>query len=1479
MQSRPRLFGFLAAAILLILAFVALTTLRQPSPPTAVSFDANVTIDPLATVPGLTTDDLTNPRPVLSPELKAAMNQMRGRPPVLPGDYPDLRRDWFWHQRAYPLDTVPYDANLKALTYVAESMPLAAQSADQTWQSIGPNSITQGLIGLHSCTDAGCGAWRTNVSGRTKTIVFNPNNPNTLYVATASGGLWKSTDGGATYTAISDTQPSLAFHSLALDPTNPNILYAGTGEIQGHYGMGLLKSTNGGQSWTLLGANQFKGLVIAAIVIHPTSPNTLWVATNLMNQDAGPAFPVRGVFRSNDGGQTWSPQLTCDRCAGVSDLVMNSANPQVLYAGGAGFGVFKTTDGGANWAQLTGGLPDRGFNRVELAIGSGGSAHILYAGLAARVSTGQGVVPWGLIYRSADGGASWELLRNTPNYCSQQCDYDNIIAVSPNDANLVYIGGSFISNEQGWAGMVHKTTNGGQSWQDVTPGGAVTRVVHPDMHAITFKPGNANEIWIGNDGGVFRSTNGGNTWEQRNGNLATLQFVNIGVHPTNANIMFGGLQDNAKAKWVGGVWTGLDTGDGGWSEIDPFNPSIWYSTRYSMQGSIVQFQRNNNNGTASLNDWQQKADGIDINDRMLFYVPFVLDVKQQGVLYLGTHRLYRTANRGDSWQAISGDLTRGAQTGGAISAIAVAPNDSNTLYTGSSDGIVAVTRNRGESWTNATKAPLPNRHVSDIVVHPTNAAVAYVTFNGYDTHTPGQAGHVFKTTNAGGSWQNVSNNLPDIPILTIALDPRNPDHLYIGSDIGVFRSTNGGSSWASYNDGLPNVQVFDLELNDTTRHLWAGTYGRGVFRLSLAGTPPTATPTPTRTPTLPPLTRRLYLPVTIKSVARPQPTPTLPPQGPAPGDWTGDKAQFGVATNQQDVWNIRIRVPVPGCDTWVMHAAFVRISQSRFMYTVDLRENGLWTNEGTFTSRTQAQGTARFQNMYFGQSCGTWSGDVAWTATWQGSASDPTVTPTPTRRPPTATPSSRAGIYGQFRYRGVGVAGLKLWLRKCPANAACNFQTSKVASALTDANGYYQFTGVPALPAGHFYTVYFLNSPDGENPGDDRYLWRWFGRVINTYSAGANVHGGDADVEDIHLTGPSAEEITLPATFTWAARSQPGERYAWELFDPETGATLCYSDPATSTSFQLTASTFTNNCGGAYDRSYGWFAWVVDGATWDNNNGYGDSYYYTSHIIRSGGGPTPTPTRTPTSVSATATPTRTPTPVSASISGRVTAAGSGAGGLTLQLLGCSSGCAVVGSGVTAGNGNYSFTGLAAPGPGEYYVVRYINGGGVNTFNANYLGYWLTKAISTLPAANLNFDIRDVALQAPAHNTNAYLPITFSWASRSIGTDRFAWATSYSGTQFCTQSSPQNATSFTLDLTAATSCGMYTLTPYDWYVYVTNGANFNNGYGISGFARTYTILGAVGAVERRLPGRGEQEPSSSFALPAELIPAIPEAFGQ
>ncbi len=553
------------------------------------------------------------------------------------------------------------------------------------------------------------------------------------------------------------------------------------------------------------------------------------------------------------------------------------------------------------------------------------------------------------------------------------------------------------------------------------------------------------------------------------------------------------------------------------------------------------------------------------------------------MIYTGTYRLYRTANRGDSWQAISGDLTGGEQSRGRLIAIAVAPSDPGTIYTGSSDGLVAVTRNQGSSWSDVTGSSMPNRYVSDIAVSPQSATKAYVTFNGFSTHTPAKPGKIFRTSNAGGSWQDITNNLPDVPVLSIALDPENANHLYVGTDIGVFRSTNDGTSWSFFSQGLATIPITDLFLNSNTRQLWAASYGRGVYGLNLGG----SAPTPTSTPSAQSL--RMYLPMNLKSV-RLAPTPTPPSTGPAPGDWQGDKTTFSVTADQRDAWNVRVNIPVPGCEIWLQYP-IAPIQGNRFDYVVDLREQGKWTNSGRFSNSTTAQGTVQVDNMYFGMSCGNWSGTVNWTATWQGgSGTDPTPTPTATRRPPTATPSSRSGIYGQVSYQDQGVGGVNLILRRCPSNDSCDFQTSKVTTTTTDANGYYSFTGAPSLPGNNIYFVYFYNHSDGGNTPNDHYLWRWYGTDITSYSSGANVSGGDFDIADIELTGPATEQTSLPATFTWNKRDMTGERYAWELFDLSSGASKCFSDPSTNASFQLSSNTFVNDCGGNYGTTYGWFA-------------------------------------------------------------------------------------------------------------------------------------------------------------------------------------------------------------------------------------------------------------------------------------------------
>jgi photosystem II stability/assembly factor-like uncharacterized protein len=810
------------------------------------------------------------------------------------GGGPARRLDWFTEQRAYPRERLPTEARLKAYEEMQRMDRLLDTQAQETWENIGPAPMRNSIIGQQ----------QVDVTGRVTALAVDPRDPNVIYLGAAQGGLWKSNDDGASWTPLTDDQPSLAVGALTLDPQNPDTIYVGTGEphasMDSYYGAGILKSTNAGKTWQQLGATQFTGLGISAIIVHPSNANTVYAASSAAVGPDGPRLPSQGVFQSTDGGQTWHGLRVCNSCYGASDLIMDRSNPLVLYAAFWFQGIFKSTDGGQTWQQLVNGLPAQDFQRIELAIAPSDPA-VLYAGFDMSIP---GQYTGAQVFKSTDGGASWQQLRGAPNYCGGQCWYDNIIAVHPYNPDIVYLGGSanYISLPR-WSirQVIVRSTDGGSSWWDLSPNDTAARTLHPDMHAIAFDAQNPQVLWIGNDGGVWKSTDGGLSWINKNSNLATLQFIGVATHPTDPNLIFGGMQDNNKAKYEGAaVWEAMDAGDGGYAAIDPFDPRYFYGTRYG-----ISFQRNDRGGTKPFNEWPVKTSGIDLNDRSLFYPPFEVDPSTPGVLYFGTYRLYRTANRGDRWQAISGDLTRGGSHAG-ISTIAVSPSAPSVLYVGSSDGQVHVTTDSGKNWENVTKAPLPNRFVSELVVSPTSSRTAYVVFNGFNTHTPMTPGHVFQTTDGGVSWRDISANLPDIPVLCIALDRDAPGTIYVGTDVGVFRSTNTGASWAPFSNGMANVAVFDVALNPDTDILVAATHGRSVYRLRLGGEPtPTPTPTSTRTATPSPTpthteepgasptpsatepTRgRILLPVVLKhfvgpgpvvtATATPEPTPAWP---------------------------------------------------------------------------------------------------------------------------------------------------------------------------------------------------------------------------------------------------------------------------------------------------------------------------------------------------------------------------------------------------------------------------------------------------------------------------------------------------------------------------------------------------------------------------------------------------------------------------
>ena len=789
------------------------------------------------------------------------------------GDGPSRRLNFFTIQRAYPLESLPSGGYARAVKQTLDMLPLQAAAGLPLWENIGPAPMLNSRMGQQP----------VDVSGRVLALAIDPRNSNVVYAGTALGGVWKSTNGGDSWAPLTDKQPSLAVGALTLDPQNPDIIYAGTGEptlgLDNYYGAGMLKSTDGGQSWTLLGANVFGGAGISKIVIDPTNPNLLYAAS-ARTGIAGANIAPRGVFKSSDGGQSWQALLSCSDCDGVSDLLINPQTPTTLYAGFFGYGVLRSIDGGQNWQLLGNGLPDpqQYFVQRTLLSMSRANPNVIFASLHVIVAD---QYDGAVVFKTTDGGQSWaQISTGNFNFCGSQCWYSHVIAVHPTNPNTVLLGGmaDYIGETPAdfrIQRVVVRSDNNGQNWTDLSPNTAPNKTLHPDMHAIAFDPNNAQTIWVGNDGGIFRSTDGGATWTSRNTNLATLQFTGFAVDSRNDQIIQGGMQDNNKAFTTNGgtnrAWTAADVGDGGFALIDPFDSNLWYGTRFGKS-----FQRNDL-GANTVEQWPYKVEGVNQQDGALFYMPIAADPATSGVFYLGTYRLYRTANHGENWTPISPAL---GGSRGFLSAITVAPSEAKTIYVGTADGNIQVTRNGGGSWTNTTKAPLPGRFVSEIAVHPTSATTAYAVYNGFNTYTPTAPGHIFKTVDGGAKWLDLSANLPDVPLLSIVLDRNQGGTLYLGSDTGVFQSTDDGRSWVPFNNGLPNVAVVDLALNSAGSTLFAATHGRSVFKVVVNGgaTGPV---------------RNLYLPLVNRAAAPPTPGPTFTPQPTVPPTAT----PLPVATN------------------------------------------------------------------------------------------------------------------------------------------------------------------------------------------------------------------------------------------------------------------------------------------------------------------------------------------------------------------------------------------------------------------------------------------------------------------------------------------------------------------------------------------------------------------------------------------------------
>ncbi len=717
--------------------------------------------------------------------------------------------NWYM-QRAAPFEKIPQGAFMRAAQY-SRQMPherdFATEVLDTTqWTSMGPD----------------------NVGGRTLAVAVNPSSPNILWAGAASGGLWKSTSAGvgaSAWTYVNTGYPTVAVSSVAIDPTNTNVMYIGTGEVgsaygrgqvgtpgaRATYGMGVLKSTDGGTSWNLTGLiSTFPQLTaVQKVLLNPLNPATVYAVT------------TEGSYKSNDAGANWS--LIHGILMGM-DIVINPADTTVLYAcygqrnSTSGKGVYKTTNAGATWSHLTS-LDTTNFGRTSLTI-SPSNPQVVYASVA-NGSTSQ----LRGLYRTTDAGASWTL-QSTTNYVSSQGWYDNVIAVHPTNQNFVMAAGL----------DVYKSTNGGSTltqkafwylgYDGTVPAGGPegpTNYVHADHHAITFDPTNPNTIYIGCDGGIFASTDGGETFAGRNGGYATIQVYNgFATSETNSNVALVGLQDNGTLKYEGTLsWNKTYGGDGGWCAIDPTNENILYEEYVYLAMS------KSTNGGAS---WFGITSGLATGSANAnFIAPFVISYSNPNVLYAGARVVYKTTNGGTGWSPTNGGVNFNGTT---ISCIGVSYKNADTVIAATGSSAVGAlfqvfrTTNGGTSWTNVTGS-LPNRYPTDISFDPNTSLFAYITYSGYG------ASHVFKTTDAGQTWTDITANLPDIPTQCVIVDPLLPSHIYVGTDLGVYRSTDGGASWVVFDTGMPPAMVLDLQVSNPNRHLRAATFGNGVYEREL----------------------------------------------------------------------------------------------------------------------------------------------------------------------------------------------------------------------------------------------------------------------------------------------------------------------------------------------------------------------------------------------------------------------------------------------------------------------------------------------------------------------------------------------------------------------------------------------------------------------------------------------------------------------
>ncbi len=671
----------------------------------------------------------------------------------------------------------------------------------------------------------------TNGAGRATAVAPHPTIAGTALVGAAGGGVWRTADFGQSWTPLTETVANLSVGALAYAPSDPNVVYLGTGE--GGYaidfvpGIGLLQSSDGGANWNLPSS------VIATefyrLLVDPSDPNIVIAGTN------------NGALRST-GGQNgpWTAVIASGSSPGntgfgdVTDMVRDPGNPKVLYATTWDRNawcqnfrcsnpfvlstplVLKSTDGGVTWNPASTGLPasskTQRVNRMSIAIAPS-APQTLY--VATSIFDSATSLERSHIYRSNDGGASWtetglNANHTLNNYLRNQAWYDNAIVVSPTNPELVIAAGV----------TTVKSTDGGTTW--FQPTGSL----HVDFHDLRYDAN--NRLWLANDGGIWTSTNDAMTVVDRNAGLATRQFYAISNDPANRSRVFGGQQDNGTSRRpdTGGTsWSSFTGSDGFVCLVHPLAPEIVFTT---AQNEVV-YRSPMGGGAPQAIATTNLSPPFDPGEAAPFLSIVALDPQSPSTVYATSYRIWKSSTGGDSWVPLSTTTTDGSVwvKTSVVDAFAIAPSDSQVMMVATRSRTVFRTTNGGTSWVQAI-AGLPNRYVNHLEIHPTEPRIAYAAIAG----TSGPS--VYWTTDGGLTWNERGNGLPPFSALVVRFDPTDPNTVYCGTDVGVYRSTDAGANWSRFGTGMPAVSVYDVQILRDGSILRAGTHGRGTWELQIA---------------------------------------------------------------------------------------------------------------------------------------------------------------------------------------------------------------------------------------------------------------------------------------------------------------------------------------------------------------------------------------------------------------------------------------------------------------------------------------------------------------------------------------------------------------------------------------------------------------------------------------------------------------------